>query len=113
MLGPQDASFPFMANLRWRWSMSFADDPGNCPCHCIHWQGNGGGISIALKPIGFSCKESLTCNVRQTNATDVINRLRPQMNRLPVASAFLQPTQDIRIGGRGSNCAVPVHHPGG
>ena len=32
---------------------------------------------------------------------DVINRLRPKMNRLPVASVFLQPAQDLRIGGRG------------
>jgi multidrug efflux pump len=40
--------------------------------------------------------------VRQTSAMDVINRLRPKMNRLPVASAFLQPAQDLRIGGRGS-----------
>jgi len=36
-------------------------------------------------------------------AIDVINRLRPKMNRLPVASAFLQAAQDLRIGGRGSN----------
>ncbi len=35
--------------------------------------------------------------------TEIINRLRPKMNRLPVASAFLQPAQDLRIGGRGSN----------
>ncbi len=34
---------------------------------------------------------------------EIINRLRPKMNRLPVASAFLQPAQDLRIGGRGSN----------
>ncbi len=40
--------------------------------------------------------------MRQTSAMDVINRLRPKMNRLPVASAFLQPAQDLRIGGRGS-----------
>jgi multidrug efflux pump len=32
---------------------------------------------------------------------DVINRLRPKMNRLPVATATLQPAQDLRIGGRG------------
>ena len=43
------------------------------------------------------------CDVRQTSAMDVINRLRPKLNRLPVASAFLQPGQDLRIGGRGSN----------
>ncbi len=34
---------------------------------------------------------------------EIINRLRPKMNRLPVASAFLQAAQDLRIGGRGSN----------
>jgi multidrug efflux pump len=39
--------------------------------------------------------------VRQTGAPDVINRLRPKMNRLPVASAYLQAAQDLRIGGRG------------
>ena len=33
---------------------------------------------------------------------EVINRLRPKLNRLPVASAFLQPAQDLRIGGRSS-----------
>ena len=33
---------------------------------------------------------------------DVINRLRPKMNRLPIASAFMQPAQDLRIGGRSS-----------
>src|SRR5258708_6764096 len=30
-----------------------------------------------------------------------VNRLRPKMNRLPVAAAFLQAAQDLRIGGRG------------
>ena len=34
---------------------------------------------------------------------EIINRLRPKMNQLPVASAFLQAAQDLRIGGRGSN----------
>jgi multidrug efflux pump len=33
----------------------------------------------------------------------IINRLRPKLNRLPVASAFLQAAQDLRIGGRSSN----------
>ena len=41
--------------------------------------------------------------MRKVSATEVINRLRPKMNRLPVASAFLQAAQDLRIGGRGSN----------
>ena len=41
--------------------------------------------------------------MRKVSAAAVINRLRPQLNRLPVASAFLQAQQDIRIGGRSSN----------
>jgi multidrug efflux pump len=40
---------------------------------------------------------------RAASAPQIINRLRPQLSRLPVASAFLQPVQDLRIGGRSSN----------
>ncbi|MGB7227210.1 MAG: efflux RND transporter permease subunit, partial [Candidatus Acidiferrales bacterium] len=47
---------------------------------------------IALKPL----------NERKITAAEVINRLRPKLNRLPVASAFLQAVQDVRIGGRSS-----------
>src|SRR6202030_3222163 len=53
---------------------------------------NSGFIYTALKPL----------NERKIAAADIINRLRPKMNRLPVASAFLQAAQDLRIGGRGS-----------
>jgi multidrug efflux pump len=54
---------------------------------------NTGSIFIALKPL----------SVRKVGAMDIISRIRPKLNRLPIASAFLQPTQDIRIGGRSSN----------
>jgi multidrug efflux pump len=33
----------------------------------------------------------------------VINELRPKINSMPIASAFLQPVQDLRIGGRSSS----------
>jgi len=57
--------------------------------------GGGGGhdtgnIFIALN----------TLNERKITAPEIINRLRPQLNRLPVASTFLQASQDLRIGGR-------------
>ncbi len=55
---------------------------------------NGGFVYIALKPLGPE---------RKVSAMDVINRLRPKINRLPIASTFLQPVQDLRIGGRGGN----------
>ena len=40
--------------------------------------------------------------MRKITAPEIINRLRPKLNRLPVASAFLQAAQDLRIGGRSS-----------
>jgi multidrug efflux pump len=102
--GPQDASFPFM-----RFSMSslanaVKSDPAVAHVNVYNGQGNAGFLFIALKPLGKSCKESQpSCGERQTSAMDVINRMRPKMNRLPVASAFLQAAQDLRIGGRQSN----------
>ena len=54
---------------------------------------NTGSIYVALKPLPD----------RKVSATEIINRLRPKLNRLPVASAFLQAVQDLRIGGRSSN----------
>jgi multidrug efflux pump len=54
---------------------------------------NTGSLYVALKPL----------TERNVSADQIINRLRPQLNRLPVASAFLQAVQDLRIGGRSSN----------
>jgi multidrug efflux pump len=54
---------------------------------------NTGNIFVILKPL----------NVRKIGAADVINRLRPKLNRITGASVFLQASQDLRIGGRNSN----------
>jgi multidrug efflux pump len=54
---------------------------------------NTGNLFISLKPLGE----------RGISASDVINRLRPTLNRETGASSFLQAQQDLRIGGRGSN----------
>jgi multidrug efflux pump len=78
-------------------------DPAVAHVNAYVGSGNGGMMFIALKPLGSSCKEGPKCAVRQTSAMDVINRLRRPMNSLPLASAFLQPAQDLRIGGRGSS----------
>jgi len=94
--GPQDASFPFMNFSVKELVNVIQKDPG--VAHVNAYTGgngasNGGFIYIALKPLGKDRKET---------AMQIINRLRPKMNRLPVASAFLQPVQDLRIGGRSS-----------
>jgi multidrug efflux pump len=94
--GPQDASFPFMDNSIKQLVGVIKSDPS--VANVIAFTGGGGStnsgfIYISLKPL----------DERKIGAADIINRLRPKMNRLPVASAFLQAAQDLRIGGRGSN----------
>jgi multidrug efflux pump len=94
--GPQDASFPLMNDSIKQIVGVIKSDPA--VANVIAFTGGGGAtnsgnIFIALKPL----------NERKIGAADIINRLRPKMNRLPVASAFLQAAQDLRIGGRGGN----------
>jgi multidrug efflux pump len=100
--GPQDASFPFMNFSVVSLVNVVKADPAVAHVNAYTGSGNGGFMFIALKPLGTNCKEgSPSCSVRQAAAMDVINRLRPKMNKLPVATATLQPAQDLRIGGRG------------
>jgi len=90
--GPQDASFAVMNDSIKRLVGVIKADPAVANVNAYVGNGNGGFIYIALKPL----------DVRKVSAEQIINRLRPKLNRLPVASAFLQAAQDLRIGGRGS-----------
>jgi multidrug efflux pump len=56
-------------------------------------QRNTGMMFITLKPLGE----------RKASADDVINRLRAKLAKVPGATLFLQASQDINIGARGSN----------
>ena len=90
--GPQDASFPVMNNSVLQLVNVIKADPAVANVNAYTGTGNGGFIYIALKPL----------NIRKVTAPEIINRLRPKLNRLPVARAVLQAAQDLRIGGRGS-----------
>src|SRR6202007_2855128 len=46
---------------------------------------------ITLKPLGEE---------RKSSALEVMNRLRPQLAKIGGANLFLQPVQDITVGGR-------------
>jgi len=103
VVGPQDASFAVMDNSVRQLVKVIKADPAVAHVNAYTGQSNGGFIYIALKPLGSSCKETHPpCDVRQTGAPQIINRLRPKLNGLPVAQAFLQAAQDLRIGGRSS-----------
>jgi hydrophobe/amphiphile efflux-1 (HAE1) family protein len=54
---------------------------------------NFGRVFISLKPF----------NERKATAKDVIVRLRRKLGQIPGAPTYLQPVQDLRIGGRLSN----------
>ena len=94
--GPQDSSFPAMDNSIQKIGDVIRQDPAVANVTAFTG-GNGatntGNLYIALKPLAD----------RNVSATEIIDRLRPKLNRLPVASAFLQAVQDLRIGGRSSN----------
>ena len=89
---PQDASFPVMNNSVLQLVNVIKADPAVANVNAYTGTGNGGFIYIALKPL----------NIRKVTAPEIINRLRPKLNRLPVARAVLQAAQDLRVGGRGS-----------
>ncbi|HEX4320483.1 MAG TPA: efflux RND transporter permease subunit [Acidobacteriaceae bacterium] len=94
--GPEDSSFPAMNQSIKEIAMVIKSDPA--VQNVVAFTGGGGAtnsgfIFISLKPL----------NERKIGAPEIINRLRPKLNRLPGASAFLQAAQDLRIGGRSSN----------
>jgi len=51
---------------------------------------NNGRLFITLKPR----------DQRSASASQIINRLRPQLAKVQDAALFLQPAQDINVGGR-------------
>ena len=54
---------------------------------------NTAGLSIQLKPLAD----------RKVSVFQVINRLRPKVATVPGANFFMQPQQDVQIGGRAGN----------
>jgi multidrug efflux pump len=94
--GPQDSSFPAMNNAIQQIGAVIKKDKD--VANVIAFTGgngatNTGSLFVALKPLAD----------RTSGATQIISRLTPQLSHLPVASAFLQAVQDLRIGGRSSN----------
>jgi len=96
MQGPQDASFYAMQKALQQSVNIIKADPG--VDNVMGFTGGQGATNtanefIALKPL----------NVRKVSAEEIINRLRPKLARIAGVATFLQPVQDIRIGGRQAN----------
>jgi multidrug efflux pump len=94
--GPQDTSFYSMKDALQKSVSIIKSDPGvENVMGFTGGQGavNSGHLFIALKPLGE----------RKVSADQIITRLRPKLAGVQGASTFLQPVQDIRIGGRQAN----------
>jgi len=94
--GPQNSSFPFMDHSMRELGKVIQQDPA--VEHVFAYTGgtganNAGALFLALKPD----------SERNVNANQVIDRLRPRLNGLPVASAFFRAIQDLSVGGRNTN----------
>ncbi len=93
--GSQDASFPAMQTAASQFIKIIKED--SAVDNVIGFTGgfgpsDSGFIFMSLKPL----------NERKISSMDVINRLRPKMSVVRGASTFLNPGQDLRIGGRQS-----------
>lgn len=92
----QDISFSSMAVLQQEAARIILSDPAVETLGSFFGSGGGnstvnsGRMFISLKPL----------SVRKVSATDVINRLRRPLSQLVGINVFLQPAQDIRVGGR-------------
>lgn len=93
----QDISFAEMARHQIEAGKIVASDPGVASVAMAVGGGSGqtvntGRMFITLKPL----KE------RDASASEIINRLRPSLAQMQGAQLFLQPSQDINVGGRSS-----------
>jgi multidrug efflux pump len=96
--GPEDSSYPAISSALLQAEKTVKAD--SAVQNVLGFTGGGGATNtgqmfVTLKPL----------NQRGPNsgAQDIINRLRPKLNRITGASIFMQAGQDLRIGGRNSN----------
>jgi len=93
----QDISFDAMREKLNRLNAIVLKDPALESAISFTGGGRGGvnsaSMFVALKPL----------NERKASATEIINRLRPKVSHIPGVTLFMQPVQDVNIGGRQSN----------
>ena len=90
---PEDTSFQTMQEKVKQYIAIVRTDPAVEIVSGFVRRANAAYLSISLKPLGE----------RNVSAFEVVNRLRPKLARVPGVTLFMQPQQDVQIGGRSSN----------
>ena len=93
--GPQDISFPAMKERQEQLAAIVKSDPD--VAHVISNVGGFGTTTTNTGSMFISLREKPE---RTASADEVIARLRPKLAKVPGVNAYLQPVQDVRIGGR-------------
>jgi multidrug efflux pump len=95
----QDTSFQAMNQLVSRFAQAVSADPAVSISMAFTGGGRGGG-TVNTGRMFISLKD---LSVRKLSADQVVARLRPKLARIPGATLYLRPVQDIQVGGRQSN----------
>jgi multidrug efflux pump len=96
MQGAQDASFQSMQGVADRFVSLIKTDPA--VENVMAFTGGGGAANSGFVYVGLKPVEQ-----RRISSSEVINRVRPKLAKVPGATVFMQAGQDLRIGGRQSN----------
>ena len=91
----QDASPDQMKRLQRELSQVIERDPDVAAFGSFFGSGTGNTLNTGRFFIGLKPRDQ-----RQSTAVGVINRLRPQLAKVEGVNLFLQPSQDITVGGR-------------
>jgi hydrophobe/amphiphile efflux-1 (HAE1) family protein len=94
--GPEDISFPAMSAALGEVAKTIRTDPAVDVVNAAVGGGagsvNSGRMFVGLKPI----------SVREASAAQVIHRLQVKLAKIPNVQAYIQPIQNLQIGGRQS-----------
>ncbi len=92
----EDMSFQTMKVKQAQYNQIIMNDPDVDTVYTYtggNHSSNTANFNITLKPL----------SQRKVTVDQWINRIRPKLARVPGATLFLQPVQDVQIGGRASN----------
>ena len=92
-LGPEDISFQSMRQKLMQFAAIVQKDPAVDIVAGFIFRPNTAFLNITLKPL----------SERKATVDEVIDRVRPQLARVPGANLYLQAVRDVEIGGRVGN----------
>ena len=103
IVAAQDISFAGLQKLMTQYVAIVQEDPAIENVTAFVGGGNTGRLFTSLKPN----------NQRKDTVDQIIARLRGKTAHIPGGTLFMQPVQDLRMGGRPSSTQYQVHPAGG